>query len=69
MEAGDRVWVLKNIRLRDGLNSTGPAWIHIPSGSAYVVKSLEFGRSIADKIHYVHYALPEIVGEDWDYAE
>lgn len=69
MEAGDRVWVLKNIRLRDGLNSKGPAWIHIPSGVAYVVKSEEFGRKIADKIHYVHHGLPAIVPEDWDYAE
>lgn len=69
METGGKVWVLRNITLCDGRGSTGPAWIHIPTGVAYVVKTMEFGKTLAHKIDYVHHGLPMIATGDWDYAE
>lgn len=69
MEHGARNWVLRKIVLKDKYKSSGFAWIHLPTETAYVVKSEDFGKSMADRVHYLHDALPRIFRGDWEYAE
>jgi hypothetical protein len=67
MESGNRVWILKHIRLR-ACKSSGYAWVHLPTGIAFAVKSKEYGQSLTYKIPYVYHVLPVIYPEDWEYA-
>ncbi|MFN4769855.1 MAG: hypothetical protein ACK5JL_07455 [Candidatus Kapaibacterium sp.] len=69
MEAGNKLWTLRKIVLRDGRNSSGYAWIHIPTETAFVVKNKEFGQTLTDTIQHVYDALPAIRSGDWYYAE
>jgi hypothetical protein len=69
MEAGNKIWTLRKIVLRDGYQSSGYAWIHLPSETAFVVKTKEFGETLTETIQYLHDALPPINSGDWYYAE